>query len=131
MGTRCPAAPPGKPAAPGVNGPAGGYTGCMTVKLTVVYDNPTDPEAFEAHYATAHMEVASKLPNVQRVETAKVFPKEDGSPTPAYRTADLYFADYDTAVATLATPEGKAVIDDIMTLSTGGVRLLLSEIEIS
>ncbi len=55
----------------------------MSVKLTVIYDNPTEPAAFEAHYATEHMALASKLPSVQRVETAKVFPKEDGSPTPA------------------------------------------------
>ena len=103
----------------------------MTVKLTVVYDNPTDPAAFEAHYAKEHMAVASKLPDVQKVETAKVFPKEDGTPTPAYRTADLYFADYDTACAALATPEGGALIQDIFALATGGVKLLLSDIEIS
>ena len=103
----------------------------MTVKLTIVYNNPTDPAAFEQHYSTEHMTIASKLPDVQRVETAKVFPKEDGSPTPAYRTADLYFADYDTACAALATPEGQAVIGDIFHLSTGGVSLLLSDIEIS
>jgi uncharacterized protein (TIGR02118 family) len=102
----------------------------MTVKLTVIYDNPTDPAAFEAHYSTEHMTIASKLPDVLRVETAKVFPKEDGTPTPAYRTADLYFTDYATACSALATPEGQAVIADIFELSTGGVRLLLSDIEI-
>jgi uncharacterized protein (TIGR02118 family) len=101
----------------------------MTVKLTVVYDNPTDPAAFEAHYEAEHKTLASKIPNVLKVELAKVFPKEDGSPTPAYRTADLYFADYDTACAALATPEGGAAIQDVFTLATGGVRLLLSDIE--
>jgi uncharacterized protein (TIGR02118 family) len=100
----------------------------MTVKLTIVYDNPTDPAAFEAHYSTTHRELASKLPSVEKVEVAKVFPKEDGSPTPAYRTADLYFSDYDTACAALATPEGGAVIADIFEIATGGVRLLLSDI---
>ncbi len=100
----------------------------MTVKLTVVYDNPTDPAAFEAHYSTAHREIASKLPDVQKVEVAKVFPKEDGSPTPAYRTADIYFSDYATACAALATPEGGALIQDILTLATGGVSLLLSDV---
>ncbi len=103
----------------------------MTVKLTVVYDNPTDPAAFEEHYKNEHMAAAAKLPDVQRLETAKVFPKEDGTPTPAYRTADLYFADYDTAVAALGTPEGGALLKDITELATGGVRLLLSDIEIS
>lgn len=58
----------------------------MAVKLTVVYDNPKDPAAFEKHYHSVHMPLAQKIPNVKRVELAKVFPKEDGSPTPAYRT---------------------------------------------
>jgi uncharacterized protein (TIGR02118 family) len=100
----------------------------MTVKLTVIYDNPTDPAAFEAHYPE-HMSLASKVPDVQRAEVAKVFPKEDGSPTPAYRTVDMYFADYDTAVAALGTPEAGAVLKDATEIGTGGVKFLLSDIE--
>ena len=103
----------------------------MSVKLTVVYDNPTDPTAFEEHYKAVHIPLASKMPNVQRAELAKVFPKEDGSPTPAYRTADLYFDSYETACAAVATPEGQAALKDAMQIATGGVRFLLSDIEYS
>ena len=53
----------------------------MTVKLSVITDNPTDPASFEQHYGE-HKQLAKKLPNLQRAEFAKVFPKEDGSPTP-------------------------------------------------
>jgi uncharacterized protein (TIGR02118 family) len=101
----------------------------MSVKLTVVYDNPKDPEAFEKHYHAVHVPLAGKIPNVQRVELAKVLPKEDGSPTPAYRTADVYFADYASACAALASPEGQATAKDAMEIGTGGVRFLLSDIE--
>lgn len=100
----------------------------MTVKLTVVYDNPKDADAFEEHYAGPHAALAGKLPDVQRVETAKVFPKEDGSPTPAYRTADLYFVDYATACAALASPEGRALAEDVDAVATGGYRMLLSQV---
>lgn len=103
----------------------------MAVKLTVIYDNPTDPQAFEKHYAEVHVPLAAKVPNVQRIESAKVFPKEDGTPTPAYRTADLYFADYATASAALATPAGQALAGDAMELGSAGVKLLLSDIESS
>lgn len=103
----------------------------MTVKLTVVYDNPTDPAAFEEHYTSVHVPMVGKVQGVQRVETAKVFPKEDGTPTPAYRTADLYFADYDSAVAALGTPEAGALLQDAMQLGTGGVKFLLCDIESS
>jgi len=109
--------------------PRKGYERGMTVKLTVIYGNPTDPEAFEQHYQEVHLPLVQKVPNLQRAEFAKVFPKEDGSPTPKYRTADLYFADYDTAVAALGSPEGGAAAKDAMELATGGVDFLLSDIE--
>jgi uncharacterized protein (TIGR02118 family) len=90
---------------------------------------PQRPEAFEKHYHAVHIPLAAKVANVQRVELAKVFPKEDGSPTPAYRTVDVYFADYASACAALGTPEGQAVAKDAMQIATGGVRFLLSDIE--
>ncbi len=103
----------------------------MSVKLTVVYDNPIDPKAFEQHYGAVHVPLAQKIPKLRRAELAKVFPKEDGSPTPAYRTADLYFDSYDDACAAVATPEGQAAIKDAVHIGTGGVRFLLSDIEYS
>lgn len=103
----------------------------MSVKLTVVYDNPKDPAAFEEHYKTVHVPLAQKIPNVTRAELAKVFPKEDSSATPAYRTADLYFDSYESACAAVATPEGQAAIKDAQLIGTGGVRFLLSDIEYS
>lgn len=102
----------------------------MTVKLTVIYDNPTDVDAFEQHYQDVHVPLVSKVAGVQKAETAKVFPKEDGSPTPAYRTADLYFASYDAAVAALGTAEGQALVADASTLGSAGVKFLLSDIEL-
>ncbi len=78
-----------------------------------------------------HVPLAQKIPNVKRAELSKVFPKEDGSPTPAYRTADLYFDSYDDACAAVATPEGKAAITDALQIGTGGVRFLLCDIEYS
>lgn len=102
----------------------------MSVKLTIVVDNPNDPGAFEAHYnSPANGELLGKIPDVQRVESAKVFPKEDGSPTPAYRTIDIYFADYATACAALATPEARELAGGLAQASTGGIRFLLSDIE--
>jgi len=103
----------------------------MSVKLTVIYDNPKDSAAFERHYRDVHMPIARKIPSVRKVELAKVFPKEDGSPTPAYRTADLYFDSYDAACAAIASAEGQAAIKDALALATGGVRFLLSDIESS
>jgi hypothetical protein len=49
---------------------------------------------------------ADSLPGVQRIESARVWPREDGSETPASRTLGLYFAGYEEASAATASPEG-------------------------
>ncbi len=101
----------------------------MSVKLSVVYDNPTDPEAFEKYYTDVHLPLVAKVPNIRRAETAKIFPKEDGSPTPAYRLAELYFDDYETASASIASPEGQAALADAKQLGSAGVKFLLCNID--
>ena len=80
----------------------------MPTKITLIIDNPTDPEAFERVYEDVKR-AAEKFPKLQRLESAKVWPKEDGTPTPAYRTLDLYFASYEDASAAVATPVAGAV----------------------
>jgi hypothetical protein len=61
----------------------------MPTKISFVYYNPTDPAAFEAAYPE-QLAMARKLPGLTRLQTSRVWPKEDGSPTPAYRMLDLY-----------------------------------------
>jgi len=39
----------------------------MTVKLSVITDNPTDPASFEQHYGE-HKQLPTKLPNLARAE---------------------------------------------------------------
>lgn len=76
----------------------------MQTKVTLILDNPADADAFEAEYP-ALADRAAALPGLVRLESAKVFPKEDGTATPAYRTLDLYFDDYAAASRAVATPE--------------------------
>ncbi|KDF00264.1 ethyl tert-butyl ether degradation protein EthD [Mycolicibacterium aromaticivorans JS19b1 = JCM 16368] len=99
-------------------------------KITVIYDNPTDPDAFEAAYEAEQLDAARKIPGHIRFEASKVWPKEDGSPTPAYRMIDLYYPDYDAASAAVATAEAGAFFEAMARLSTGGVRVLFSDIQI-
>ena len=99
-------------------------------KITVIYDNPTDPDAFEKAYEAEQLEAARKIPGYVRFEASKVWPKEDGSPTPAYRMIDLYYPDYDAACLAVTKPEAGAFFEAMARLSTGGVRVLMSEIEV-
>ena len=75
----------------------------MPTKITLVIENPADPALFEDAYPEIAA-LAAQLPALQRLESAKVWPKEDGTPTPAHRTLDLYFDSYEAASAAVATP---------------------------
>ncbi|WP_144712838.1 EthD family reductase [Curtobacterium pusillum] len=74
----------------------------MPTKITLIIDNPADPTAFESTYARID-DLARQLPALRRAESAKVWPKEDGTPTPAHRTLDLYFDSYEDASAAVTT----------------------------
>jgi uncharacterized protein (TIGR02118 family) len=100
----------------------------MPTKITVIYDNPEDPDAFEAGYPE-QLALARKIPGIERTESSRVWPKEDGSPTPAYRLLDLYFADYDAASAAVATAQAQAFLPTVFQLATGGVRIVFADIE--
>lgn len=94
-------------------------------KISFVYSNPTDPDAFEAAYPE-QLALARKLPGLIRLQAAKVWPKQDGSPTPAYRLLDLYFADYDAASA--AAAEAGTLVGATLEHATGGVVIAFAEI---
>jgi uncharacterized protein (TIGR02118 family) len=100
----------------------------MSTKITVIYDNPKDPAAFESSYPD-QLTLAQKMPGVQKLESSKVWPKEDGSPTPAYRLLDMYFADYDAANAAVTTEEASAFFPTVFELATGGVRIVFADVE--
>ena len=89
----------------------------MTTKITLVINNPADPDAFEQSYPEL-VKAAQSLPKLQRLESAKVWPKEDGTPTPAHRTLDLYFDTYDDASAAVQTPEGGQFFSQLIATNT-------------
>jgi hypothetical protein len=84
----------------------------MPTKITFIIDSPEDPDDFERAYADVRR-AALAFPKLQRLESAKVWPKEDGTATPAYRTLDLYFETYDDAGAAVATPAAADVVEGL------------------
>jgi uncharacterized protein (TIGR02118 family) len=96
--------------------------------ITVIYDNPEDPAAFEATFPD-QLALAHELPGVQKVVSAKVWPKEDGTPPPAYRMLDLRFADYAAASAAVTTAQAGAFFPAVVDAATGGVRIVFADVE--
>ncbi|MFL0358961.1 EthD family reductase [Curtobacterium flaccumfaciens] len=101
----------------------------MPTKITLILDNPDDPAAFEPVYAQV-ADLARQLPELRRAESAKVWPKEDGTPTPAHRTLDLYFDSYEDASAAVTTDVAQEFFGRLI---SSGVSFtgLFSDVEVS
>ena len=82
------------------------------MKVTVLYTPPTDPEAFEEHYLATHGPLVLQMPGLVRLETARQVGTPDGSPSPYYRTAELYFDDMDALGKAFGSDPGKAAAKD-------------------
>jgi len=99
------------------------------VKLTVLYGQPKDPAAFETYYLETHTPIAQKVKGVRRFEIAKVVATADGSLSPYYRVADIYFDSAEQMQQSLASKEGQAAAADIANFATGGATLLIAEVQ--
>jgi uncharacterized protein (TIGR02118 family) len=102
----------------------------MPTKITAIFENPADPDVFETTWGAEIVALAKALPGVQRIEISKVWPKEDGSATPAYRSLDMYFLDYDSASAAVTTPEAGALFPVLGQLGAAGVRFVFFDVEL-
>jgi hypothetical protein len=70
-----------------------------------------------------------RSPAIEKIEAAKVWPKEDGSPPPLYRLLDMYFADYDAASKAMTTDEARAFFKTLFAVATGGVRIAFAAVQ--
>ena len=100
----------------------------MTVKLVVLYTQPDDPEAFDAHFLGVHMPLVDKLPGLQRAESGRLSAVDGGEKT-YYRTTALHFADQDALNAALGSPEGAAVATDYSDIAPPGSRLYVAALD--
>jgi uncharacterized protein (TIGR02118 family) len=97
------------------------------VKLVVAYGHPTDSAAFDQHYASTHVPLAQKIPNMRRFEAGKVLGTPDGSQAPYYYIAELSFDDLEALQSALGSAEGQAAAGDVPNFATGGAALMIAE----
>jgi uncharacterized protein (TIGR02118 family) len=84
----------------------------VTVKLVVLYAQPSDPDAFDRHYLGTHVPLVDAIPGLQRAETGRFASALDGGEQTYYRIAQLYFADQAAMQAGFASAEGGATAAD-------------------
>ncbi|MFD7310482.1 EthD family reductase [Promicromonospora sp. NPDC059942] len=102
----------------------------MATKVEIIVDNLDTPDAFETALPDV-LDKARALPGLRRLESSRVWPKEDGTPTPAFRTLDLYFDGYAEASAATASPEGGAFFGAVIEATGGKITGLFLDVEIS
>ncbi len=100
----------------------------MTYQLTVIYDQPEDPAAFDAYYAQTHAPLAAQLPGLQSFTASKPDPGPKGQPAGAYFVAELRFADRSAFGAAMSGEQGRATAADVANFATGGVTMLSGEV---
>jgi uncharacterized protein (TIGR02118 family) len=98
------------------------------IKLTLLYGHPADPGAFESYYANTHLPLAAAITGVRRTEFSLVSGAADGSRSPYYRIAELYFDDMDHMQQVMGSAEAKVAVGDLPNFANGGVTTLVSEI---
>ena len=76
-------------------------------KVTVIYNHPTDPEAFEKYYAETHTPIAMKIPTLIRMELTKFLDMPDGKAA-YYRMSELCFATAEDMQSAMASAEAQA-----------------------
>ena len=97
------------------------------VRLLVLYGHPKDPKAFDSYYHQVHIPIAKKMKGFKRWTIGKVQGTADGKPSPYYFIADLFAESREAMDAILASPEGKAAVEDVPKFATGGVTFIYTE----
>lgn len=84
-------------------------------RLTIAYDAPADPDAFDEQYFGQHVPLCAGIPGLQATTFSK--PKVLGPGAAPYLVAELDFADKDAYKAAMASTEMGAVAKDAETLA--------------
>src|SRR5207237_4030592 len=91
--------------------------------VTVLYNQPKNPAAFEKYYRTTHIPLVvanQKEIGFTRADLTKFTSTADGKKPTYYRQAELYFPSMDALKTGTATPGFQKVAGDLKNFATGG-----------
>jgi uncharacterized protein (TIGR02118 family) len=101
----------------------------VTVKLVVLYTQPSDADAFDRHYFDTHMPLCNGIPGLQRMETGRIGAAADGGEQTYFRVTELYFADQDALQAAFGSSEGQATAADYREIAPPGSRMFVASVD--
>jgi uncharacterized protein (TIGR02118 family) len=95
------------------------------MKLTAIYKQPTDPQAFDEAYFNTHLPLIKKVPGLQRTVITRFSRTLMGDEV--YMLADMYFTDSSALKVGLKSPEMAAAGENLNSFAAGLVTLLIGE----
>ena len=100
------------------------------IQLTALYGQPQDPSAFDRYYQNTHGPLAMKIPGLKGYIANKPTAVNPQESSPHYLIAELYFDSMETLQTGLQSPEGQAAAGDTQNFATGGVTLVIGEVQV-
>jgi uncharacterized protein (TIGR02118 family) len=89
--------------------------------VIVLYNAPTDPQAFDAHYRSTHVPLVHAMPDVREFAWGKAV---DSGADGYYLVARMTFGNAEEATAAMASPAGVAAVEDLANFAQAGVTVL-------
>jgi uncharacterized protein (TIGR02118 family) len=96
------------------------------VKLIALYKQPSDPEAFDAHYKNVHTPITQKIPGLRKMEVTKIVGSPMGK-SDYYLLCEMYYDSHDALKTAMRTDESKASGRDLMSFAGELVTLMIGE----
>ncbi len=100
----------------------------MTYQLTVLYQQPDDPAAFDAYYVETHVPLVEQLPGLESFTASRPDPGPGGRAPELYFIAELRFADRAAFGAAMSSDAGRATAADVPNFATGGAATHAGEV---
>jgi uncharacterized protein (TIGR02118 family) len=97
-------------------------------RITVCYGQPTDPAAFDSHYAQVHAPLVRQVPGLSGYTGGRCASLDRSEPA-YYYLAFLDFATEADYRAGLSSPEMGKAGADVATFATGGVTMVTQHLE--
>ncbi|MBY0411515.1 MAG: EthD family reductase [Burkholderiaceae bacterium] len=96
-------------------------------KLFAVYQQPTDPAAFDAYYFNKHVPLAKTIPGLKSYEVTTGDVMGMAGKHGVYLVAILEFESMQAIAAGMASSEGQATAADLANFGTAGVEIMMGE----
>ena len=114
---------------PGADTTAAAAPATPAALVTVIYNPPKDPAAFEEYYASTHVPMVTSNQDeigFKRADLTKFESTLEGKKPTFYRQAELYFDSMDDLQKGVETPGFKKVADDLKYFASGGALAMIA-----